>query len=389
MTIAARMGQIAPFHVMELMARAAALEAEGRSIIHLEVGEPDFATAEPILEAAQRFLSGGHVHYTAALGLPQLREAISDFYHTRHGIEVSPARIVVTAGASGALLLALGVLVNPGDEWLLPDPGYPCNRNFVRLLEGRPVALAVTAEANYQPTAVQVAANWTDHTRGLLVASPANPTGTLLDAETLAALANSVGARCGTLLVDEIYNGLTYDVEAESALAISDDIFVINSFSKYFGMTGWRLGWLVAPQRHVREIEKLAQNLYIAPSTVAQHAALAAFAPETIAILETRRHEFSSRRDLLLPGLEKLGFRIAAKPHGAFYVYADSTCLASDSDGFARRLLHKAGVAATPGLDFGSNVPQNHMRFAYTVDRTQIEEALARMTSFLASESCD
>lgn len=385
MNIAARMAQIAPFHVMELMARAAALEAEGRSIIHLEVGEPDFATADPILEAAQRFLSGGHVHYTAALGLTQLREAISGFYLTRYGIEVSPARIVVTAGASGALLLALGVLVNPGDEWLLPDPGYPCNRHFVRLLEGSPISLAVGAAANYQPTAEQVAASWTARTRGLLVASPANPTGTLLDARSLAALANTVTDHGGTLLVDEIYHGLSYGVDAESALAISDDVFVINSFSKYFGMTGWRLGWLVAPQRYVREIEKLAQNLYIAPSTVAQHAALAAFSPAAMAILETRRHEFSLRRNLLLPGLRQLGFRIAAEPHGAFYVYADSSALADDSFKLAGQLLSEAGVAATPGLDFGSNAPQTHMRFAYTVERSLIEQGLARMAGFLDS----
>ncbi len=385
MNIASRMAQIAPFHVMELMARAQALEAEGRSIIHLEVGEPDFATAEPILEAAQRFLAGGHVHYTAALGLKELREAISGHYYTRYGLDISPARIVVTAGASGALLLALGVLVNPNDEWLLPDPGYPCNRHFVRLLEGRPVSLAVNAAADYQPTAAQLAASWTDKTRGLLVASPANPTGTLLDPATMAALAGIVAKRGGTLLVDEIYHGLSYGVDAMSALAVSEDVFVINSFSKYFGMTGWRLGWLVAPQSYVREIEKLAQNLYIAPSTVAQHAALAAFQPATTAILEARRHEFSLRRDVLLPGLRRLGFKVAAEPRGAFYVYADSSALAADSDELARQLLTEAGVAATPGLDFGNNDPQGHMRFAYTIERGRIEEGLARMAAVLGS----
>jgi aspartate/methionine/tyrosine aminotransferase len=352
---ASRLADIAPFHVMELMARAQALEAEGRSIIHLEVGEPDFATAGPIVDAAQRFLSGGHVHYTAALGLPDLREAISAHYSRRYGIEISPRRIIVTAGASGALLLALGVLVNPGDEWLLPDPGYPCNRHFVRLFEGLPVSLAVNATTNYQPTAILVEKSWSDRTRGLLVASPANPTGTLLDLQTMASLTDTVARRDGTLLVDEIYHGLTYGVDAMSALTISDETFVINSFSKYFGMTGWRLGWLVAPECHVREIEKLAQNLYIAPSTVAQHAALAAFEPETTAILETRREEFSRRRDVLLPGLKKLGFKIAAEPQGAFYVYAESSSLASDSAELAQRLLTEAGVAATPGLDFGVN----------------------------------
>jgi aspartate/methionine/tyrosine aminotransferase len=379
MNIANRMAQIAPFHVMELMARAAALEAAGRSIIHFEVGEPDFPTAEPILDAARRFLSGGHVHYTAALGLPQLREAIAAHYAERHGVDVAPERIIVTAGASGALLLALGVLVNPGDEWLLPDPGYPCNRNFVRLLEGIPVALPVNPESNYQPTPAQLAAAWTPTTRGLLVASPANPTGTLLDHDTMAALANVVAERGGTLLVDEIYHGLTYGIDAQTALAVNDDIFVINSFSKYFGMTGWRLGWLVAPQCYVREIEKLAQNLYIAPSTVAQHAALAAFLPETRTILEDRRQEFRARRDVLLPGLRQLGFRIAAEPQGAFYLYADSSALSDDSDALSRKLLNDAGVAATPGLDFGSQAPRSHMRFAYTVSREAIEEGLARM----------
>ena len=382
---ASRLADIAPFHVMELMARAQALEAEGRSIIHLEVGEPDFATAGPIVDAAQRFLSGGHVHYTAALGLPDLREAISAHYSRRYGIEISPRRIIVTAGASGALLLALGVLVNPGDEWLLPDPGYPCNRHFVRLFEGLPVSLAVNATTNYQPTAILVETSWSDRTRGLLVASPANPTGTLLDLQTMASLTDTVARRDGTLLVDEIYHGLTYGVDAMSALTISDETFVINSFSKYFGMTGWRLGWLVAPECHVREIEKLAQNLYIAPSTVAQHAALAAFEPETTAILETRREEFSRRRDVLLPGLKKLGFKIAAEPQGAFYVYAESSSLASDSAELAQRLLTEAGVAATPGLDFGVNAPQTHMRFAYTIERDRIEEGLVRMADVLNS----
>jgi aspartate/methionine/tyrosine aminotransferase len=383
---ARRLAEIAPFHVMDLMARAQALEAKGRLIIHMEVGEPDFATAEPILEAAQRFLAGGHVHYTAALGLRPLRIAISDFYQARYGLAISPERIVVTAGASGALLLALGALVNPGDEWLLPDPGYPCNRHFLRMLEGKPVALPVTATDNFQPTATQIATSWTERTRGLLLASPANPTGTLLASTTLAAIAALVAARDGAVLVDEIYHGLTYGVDADTALRISDEIFVINSFSKYFGMTGWRLGWLVAPLRYVREIEKLAQNFYIAPSTIAQHAALAAFRPETLAILEARRHEFSLRRDVLLPGLRRLGFEVAAEPRGAFYVYADSSKLAADSFELAERLLNEAGVAATPGLDFGANAPRAHMRFAYTIDRDRIEEALTRMTTFFGSK---
>ena len=387
MSIAARMREIAPFHVMELMARAAALEAAGRSVIHLEVGEPDFPTAAPILEAANRFLAGGHVHYTAALGLPRLREAIAEHYAERHGIVIAPERVVVTAGASGALLLALGILVSPGDEWLLPDPGYPCNRHFVRLYEGSPVPLPVAPASNYQPSAAQVAAAWSARTRGLMVASPANPTGTMLDLQGIADLFAVVAARGGTLVVDEIYHGLTYGLDATTALAASDEIFVINSFSKYFGMTGWRLGWLVAPQRHVREIEKLAQNLFIAPSTVAQHAALDAFLPETRAILEARRHEFRQRRDILLAGLRGLGFRIAAEPQGAFYVYADSSALSPDSDSLSGRLLNDGGVAATPGLDFGSNEPRQHMRFAYTVGSSMISEALERMARVLRTSA--
>jgi len=379
MRSAARMEGIAPFHVMELMARAHALEAQGRDIVHMEVGEPDFPTPEPIVAAAQRFLADGHVHYTSALGLPQLRDAIAGWYHMRYGIDVDPQRVVVTAGASGALLLALGALVTPGDEWLLTDPGYPCNRHFVRFCEGVPRLLPVAADTDYQPTAAMIGAAWTTTTKGLLVASPANPTGTLIDPAELTRLWQAVDAQGGTLVVDEIYHGLTYGFDARTALEISDEIVVINSFSKYFGMTGWRLGWLVVPQRMVRDIEKLAQNLYIAPSTPAQHAALTAFAPETVAILENRRDEFSKRRDLLLPGLRHLGFRIGAEPRGAFYIYADIGDLDKDSHALAGRLIEEAGVAATPGLDFGVSAPQRHMRFAYTVAAEKLEEGIARL----------
>jgi len=376
------MAGIEPFHVMELMARAKALEAQGRDIIHMEVGEPDFPTPQPVIEAAQRFIAGGQVFYTHALGLPQLREAIATFYATRYRLTVDPARIVVTAGASGALLLALGALISPGDEWLLADPGYPCNRHFVRLLEGVPRPLNVEAATGFQPTVEKVGAGWTAKTRGLLVASPNNPTGTMIEPTELARLWQTVRARGGALIVDEIYHGLTYGVDAATALSISEDIIVINSFSKYFGMTGWRLGWLVAPPHLVRDIEKLAQNLFIAPSAPAQHAALAAFAPETIAILEARRDEFRARRDLLLPGLRKLGFRIGSEPQGAFYIYADSSELDRNSQALAEKLIEQAGVAATPGLDFGDNAPASHMRFAYTVGVEKLAAGLARMEHY-------
>jgi aspartate/methionine/tyrosine aminotransferase len=374
---------IEPFHVMELMARAHALEAQGRDIVHMEVGEPDFPTPQPVIDAAQCFIATGNVHYTHALGLPRLREAIARFYHDRYHVDVEPERIVVTAGASGALLLALGVLIDPGDEVLLADPGYPCNRHFVRAFEGQPRAIPVTAATNYQPTEDLVARYWTSRSRALLVASPSNPTGTTIEPAQLAALHRTVGQRGGTLLVDEIYHGLTYGFDAETALALGDDIYVINSFSKYFGMTGWRLGWLVVPHSHLREIEKLAQNLYISPSAPAQHAALAAFDAGTLAILEERREEFQRRRDLLLPGLQELGFTIATKPSGAFYVYADSSGHGNDSFALADRLVTEAGVAATPGLDFGCSAPERHMRFAYTIARERIEEGLERMQRFL------
>lgn len=386
MNIAARMAGIEPFHVMELMARAQALEAQGHEIVHMEVGEPDFPTPQPVIEAAQRFLAGGHVHYTNALGIAPLREAIASFYTTRYGVTIDPARIVVTAGASGALLLALGALITPGDEWLLTDPGYPCNRHFVRFCEGVPRALDVDATTNFQPTAAQVGAGWTARTKGLLVASPANPTGTLIEPEQLAALWETVQARGGTLIVDEIYHGLTYGFDARTALELSDDIVVINSFSKYFGMTGWRLGWLVLPPRMVRNVEKLAQNLYIAPSTVAQHAAVAAFSREALVICEARRAEFQARRDLLLPSLKQLGFNIATEPKGAFYIYAGIDNLESDSYQLAGRLLNEAGVAATPGLDFGNNAPGRHMRFAYTTSTEQLALGIKRMATLLGKQ---
>ena len=377
--IARRMADIQPFHVMEILKRAHELAAAGRDIIHLEVGEPDFPSPAPIVEAAQRFLAGGHVHYTPALGLTALREAISRFYHDRFGADVSPERIIVTPGASGALMLALAVLTDPGDEWLQPDPGYPSNRHLVRSFEGIAKALPVDASSRFQPTPAHVDAAWSPRTRGLMVASPANPTGTLLSLDEIVALQQAVSTRGGVLIVDEIYQGLNYGIEASTALSRLDDVFVVNSFSKYFGMTGWRLGWMVAPQAYVREIEKLAQHFFISPSTPAQHAALAAFEPGTLEILEARRHAFAERRNALLPALRELGFRFATEPQGAFYLYADISGLADSSESLARRLIEEAGVATTPGLDFGDNAPERHLRIAYTTDESRLVEAAERI----------
>lgn len=376
---AARLADIAPFHVVELLTRARQLEAEGRDIIHMEVGEPDFPTPAPIAAAAVDAIRQGKTLYTPALGLPELRAAISGFYRTRYGVEVPAARIAVTNGASGALNLAFACLADPGSEWLLADPGYPCNRHILRTYEGRPRAIAVGPDSNYQPTPAQVAAAWNERTAGLLVASPANPTGTLLTLPEIAALAGTCRARDGHFLVDEIYHGLTYESDAPTACAAGDDIWVINSFSKYFQMTGWRLGWMVIPEAFVRDVEKLAQNLVLCPSTPAQYAALAAFEPETIALLEQRRAEFRRRRDFLAPALEALGLRVTARPEGAFYLYCDCSELHPDSFALARELLEEAGVAATPGIDFGANAPERHIRFAYTTGVDRLAEAVARL----------
>lgn len=376
---AARLAEIEPFHVVELFTRARQLETEGRDIIHMEVGEPDFPTPEPVARAAMDAIAAGRSFYTEAFGLPALRQAISDFYRDRYGVAVPARRIAVTNGASGALNLAFACLANPGSEWLLADPGYPCNRHILRTYEGKPVAIPVGPESNFQPTTGQVEAAWSAQTAGLLVASPANPTGTLLKPGEIAALAALCRQKEGHFLVDEIYQGLTYESEMATACAAGDDIWVINSFSKYFQMTGWRLGWMVIPEVYIRDVEKLAQNLVLCPSTPAQHAALAAFTPETQAILEARRAEFRKRRDFLAPALESIGFRVTARPEGAFYLYCDSSALAADSFTLARDLLEKTGVAATPGLDFGANAPEKHIRFAYTTGVERLAEAVARL----------
>lgn len=381
--LAQRVRDIAPFHVMELLARARELEAQGRSIVHMEIGEPDFPTPEPVCKAGIAALARGELFYTPALGLPQLREAIAGFYRSRYGVTVSPSRIIITSGASGALLLAIATLVNPGRQVLVPDPGYPCYRHFVRLMEGEPVGIAVGADSHYQLTPGLIMQHWGSRTVAALVASPSNPTGTLIPAPHLQAMAEFAAERGGMLIVDEIYHGLVYESDAATALAISENVFVINSFSKYFNMTGWRLGWMVVPEVYVREVDKLAQNIYLSAPTPAQYAALAAFEPETLAILESRRGEFRARRDFLVPALRKLGFEIPHTPQGAFYIYAGCPAFTRDSFAFAYDLLEKAGVAITPGIDFGDNAPERHVRFAYTHPVEVLAEGVRRIAAYL------
>jgi len=384
--LAARMNDIAAFEAVELFTRARELEAQGRSIIHMEVGEPDFATPQTIIDAGMTALQHGNVHYTPALGIPALREAISDWYTTRYRVKVPPERIVITAGGSGALLLALGVLLSPGDEILMGDPSYPCNRHFVRTLEGQARLIATGPQNSYQLTAAMVEQHWSPKTIAAMLASPSNPTGTMIADSEMRAIAEVVHARGGRLIVDEIYHGLTYGFDAATALAISDEIFVLNSFSKYFQMTGWRIGWLVVPKSYVREIEKLAQNLFICPPNLAQHAALAAFRPETLAITEARRTEFQRRRDFLLPALKEIGFAVPVTPIGAFYVYADCSRFTTDTFVLAEELLMKAGVAVTPGRDFGKNASARYMRITYTTSMENLHEGVVRIGRFLTSQ---
>ncbi len=374
-----RSQEIEPFHVMSLLARAQALEQAGHDVIHLEIGEPDFTTAAPIVRAGQAALAAGHTRYTAARGLPALREAIAGFYRDRYQVQIDPERILVTPGGSGALLLASSLLVDPGKHWLLADPGYPCNRHFLRLVEGAAQLVPVGPETAYQLTPDLVARQWNADSVGALVASPANPTGTVLSAAQLAALSQSLKARGGHLVVDEIYHGLTYGMDAASVLQVDDEAFVLNSFSKYYGMTGWRLGWLVAPPQAVRELEKLAQNLYISASSIAQHAALACFEPESIAIFEQRRAAFRERRDYLLPALRALGFRIEVEPEGAFYLYADVSAFTDDAQAFCAHFTETEHVAFTPGLDFGHHRANEHVRLAYTQEVPRLEEAVRRI----------
>lgn len=374
-----RSHEIAPFHVMSLLARAQALEQAGHDVIHLEIGEPDFTTAEPVVRAGQAALAAGHTRYTAARGLPALRQAISGFYRSHYGLDIDPERILVTPGGSGALLLASSLLVDPGRHWLLADPGYPCNRHFLRLVEGGAQLVPVGPDTAYQLTPSLVERHWNSDSVGALVASPANPTGTVLSAAELAALSASLHARGGHLVVDEIYHGLTYGVDAPSVLQVDDSAFVLNSFSKYFGMTGWRLGWLVAPPAAVPDLEKLAQNLYISASSIAQHAALACFSDEAMAIFEQRRHAFQQRRDYLLPALRELGFRIEVEPQGAFYLYADVSAFTDDAQAFCAHFLETEHVAFTPGLDFGFHRSNQHVRLAYTQEVPRLQEAVARI----------
>jgi aspartate/methionine/tyrosine aminotransferase len=381
--LAARLDDIEPFHVMELLKMAAALEQAGRSVIHMGIGEPDFSAAQPVLDAAAKAIEGGTMRYTHAVGLPALREAIAAHYQQRFDVDVATERIVITAGASGALLLACAALVGRDDEVLMPDPSYPCNRHFVTAFEGRARLIPSGPAQRFQLSAAMVREHWGPATRGVLLASPSNPTGTSIATNELRDIAALVRERGGFTVVDEIYQGLSYDAPPFSALSLGDDIIVINSFSKYFNMTGWRLGWLVVPTSMMAAVEKLAQNFFICASTLAQQAALACFTPESMAIFEQRKSEFKRRRDYLVPELQRLGFTIPVLPDGAFYVYADCSRFSDDADAFTRDVLQATGVVMTPGLDFGTRDVQRYIRVSYATSMENLQEAVRRLETYL------
>ena len=381
---ARRVDEIEPFEVMDVLSRAHALEAAGRHVVHMEIGEPDFTAPGPVVEAGIRAIRDGLTAYTATLGLPALREAVAAHYQTRFSKKIPPERIAITAGASGGLLTAAALYVDAGDEVLVPDPGYPGYRHFVRAFEGVARTLPVSAQTSFQPTLDMVRDAWGPKTKGLLLGSPSNPTGTLIDRKELAGIAEFIAERGGVLLVDEIYQGLVYGTQPWSAAGLPGEVVLINSFSKYFCMTGWRLGWVVLPAGAVRGFEKLAQHLFISAPSAAQHAAIAAFLPESISILEDRRKQFAQRRDFLVPALKAAGLRVPSEPHGAFYVYADC---GGDARAFARDLLETEAVAATPGVDFGANGTDRFVRFAYTRSLGDLQEAARRIARFVSAKT--
>jgi len=382
--IANRATEIAPFYVMELLRRAKQLESQGRDIIHMEIGEPDFPTPQAIVAAGIKQLQTGDIKYTPAAGLPKLREKIAAFYQTRYSVAVDKARIFVTPGASGAFLLALAASLNPGDELLMSDPCYPCNSNFIKLFDGKATALPVDAATDYQLNSNMIRRHWSPSTKGVLIASPSNPTGTLIATEVFEQCIRVTNQNGGCFYSDEIYHGLVYGKSAHTALEYGDNVFVINSFSKYFGMTGWRIGWLIVPDAFVDSIEKLAQNIFIATPTLSQYAALASFDTETVFELEKRRAEFANRRDFLYNTLIQLGFEVPIKPDGAFYIYANCAKFTDDSYQFALDLLEEEGVAITPGKDFGSHLAHQHLRFAYTTTIERMAVAMQRLEQFIS-----
>ena len=393
MKISSRAQRIEPFYVMEVAKAASALARDvahtDRPMVFLNIGEPDFTAPPLVQEAAARAVRNGATQYTQATGLDALRERISGWYATRFGVNVPARRIVITAGASAALQLACLALIDAGDEILMPDPSYPCNRHFVSAADGKAVLIPTTAKERFQLSADKVQAAWGDKTRGVLLASPSNPTGTSIHPDELRRIHQVVQAQGGVTLIDEIYLGLSHDSAfGQTALALDDNIISINSFSKYFNMTGWRLGWMVVPEALVPVVERLAQHLFICPSTISQHAALACFEAESIAEYERRRAEFKARRDYFIPALNQLGLSVPVMPDGAFYAWAECSQVCSklgikDSWDFAFEVMQRAHLAITPGRDFGTAQTAQFVRFSTASSMAQLQESVARLKTMI------
>lgn len=375
-----RRSEVEPFIVMDVMEAAARAEADGRHIIHMEVGQPGTPAPQGAREALARAMEQGSLGYTVALGLPALRSRIARDYGERHGIEVSPERVVITSGSSAGFILAFTALFDAGDRVALGAPGYPSYRQILKALDLVPVEIETDVKDRYQP----VPGNLPDNIQGLIVASPANPSGTMLDRSALSALIDAATARDASFVSDEIYHGLDYGFRPVSALAITEDAYVINSFSKYYSMTGWRVGWMVVPEAHVRAIERLAQNLFICPPHASQVAALAAM--DCTEELEANVAVYAANRELMLKGLAAAGFDRIAPPDGAFYIYADVSGMTDDSRALAAAILEEAGVAVTPGLDFDTRRGAGTLRFSYARSTEDIAEGLTRLKRFMAAK---
>ena len=372
-------GQVDPFIVMDVVETARAAEAAGRDIVHMEVGQP--STPAPAAARAKLIaaLARDAMGYTVALGLPELRAGVAEYYRRVYGVDLDPRRVVITSGSSGAFLLAFSALFDAGDKVALGEPGYPSYRQILRAMSVEPVGIQTRPENRYQPLPEEIPAG----VKGLMLASPGNPSGTMLGRDELAALIAAAQERGIAVISDEIYHGLDYGKRAVTALEVSDDVYVINSFSKYFSMTGWRIGWMVVPEAHLRTVERLAQNMFICPPHASQIAALGAL--EAIDELEANRAVYAKNRALMLETLPQIGFDKIAPPDGAFYVYADVSDLTEDSRELAREILEEAGVAVTPGLDFDPIRGAQTLRFSYAQSTERIEEGLARLRAFMAS----
>lgn len=385
MNLSDRAKAIAPFYAMAFGEKAAQLERQGHHVVKLNIGEPDFGAPKPVIDAMQQAVASGQLPYTGALGIPELRQAVARFYKTAHGVTVSPERVIITAGASAALMLVSAALVNPGDEVLINDPSYPCNRQFISTFGGQVNLIPTDASHRFQLDKALVAKAWTDNTKGVMVASPSNPTGTAVKRAELEAICAFAASRGGWRIIDEIYLNLALsdDHGLQTALAFDNDAIIINSFSKYFGMTGWRLGWCVVPESMVEGMEKLAQNLYICPSTPAQKAALACFSEASLAICEQRRQLLIERKNAVLTALTDMDLAPEVEPDGAFYVYINIARTGMDAMTFCDRLLQEAHVALTPGRDFGHYQTDNYVRLSFAASNDELKTGLTRIGQFI------